>query len=66
MKVLIKGKYYREKKWELGNKGVIHSVYNCLTPNIDWYDHENPYFMSIIQGNVYDINIQKKPPWFLL
>lgn len=60
MKFLTKGKYYGEKKLELDNKGIILSEYDYLTPKTDWHYHENPYFMYVIEGNVYDINKQRK------
>lgn len=60
MKVLTKGKYYGEKKMELDNKGIILSEYDYLTPRTDWHYHENPYFMYVIEGQVYDVNKQQK------
>lgn len=56
MKVLSKGMYYGEKKLELDNKGVIISEYDYIYPKTDWHFHENPYFMYVLQGNVFDLN----------
>ncbi len=60
MKILTKGKYYGEKKLELDSKGIILSEYDYLTERTDWHYHENPYFMYVLQGNVYDINKKRK------
>lgn len=60
MKVLTKGKYYGEKKLELDNKGIILSEYNYLTQKTDWHYHENPYFMYVLEGNVFDVNKRRK------
>ncbi|MEP3208906.1 MAG: helix-turn-helix transcriptional regulator [Maribacter sp.] len=60
MKILTKGKYYGEKKLELDNKGVVLSEYDYRIPQTDWHYHENPYFMYIIEGNLYDINRKGK------
>jgi hypothetical protein len=58
MKISTKGQYYGEKKLELDSKGIILSEYDYNTPKTDWHYHENPYFMYVLQGNVYDINKQ--------
>lgn len=60
MKILTKGKYYGEKKLELNNQGVILSEYNYLIPQTEWHYHENPYFMYVIEGNLYDVNKKGK------
>lgn len=60
MKILTKGKYYGEKRLELENKGIILSEYNYDMPKTDWHYHENPYFMYVIDGNIYDINKKRK------
>ncbi|WP_273568390.1 AraC family transcriptional regulator [Maribacter halichondriae] len=56
MKILTKGEYYGEKRLELDNKGIVLSEYDYQLPKTDWHYHENPYFMYIIEGNVYDVN----------
>lgn len=60
MKILTKGEYYGEKRLELENKGIILSEYNYHRPKTDWHYHENPYFMYVIDGNIYDINKKRK------
>ncbi len=70
MKILTKGTYYGQKKLELDSKGIILSEYDYDLPSTDWHYHENPYFMYVLQGNVYDINKKRKtacvPGSFLL
>ena len=70
MKISTKGQYYGEKKLELDSKGIILSEYDYNLPKTDWHYHENPYFMYVLQGNVYDINKNRKttctPGSFLL
>jgi len=56
MKILSKGNYYGQMKMELESKGIILSEYDYLTTKTDWHFHENPYFMYVLQGNVYDVN----------
>jgi len=60
MKILTKGTYYGEKKLELDSKGIILSEYNYMMPQTDWHCHENPYFMYVLDGNVFDINKKRK------
>lgn len=60
MKVLTKGKYYGKKKLELEHQGIILSEYDYLTPRTDWHFHENPYFMYLMEGQLYDINKRQK------
>jgi len=60
MKILTKGKYYGEKRLELDNKGIVLSEYDYDLPKTDWHYHENPYFMYVIKGDVYDINKKGK------
>lgn len=60
MKILGKGTYYGQKKLELDNKGIILSEYNYDQPNTDWHYHENPYFMYVIEGNLFDVNKKGK------
>lgn len=60
MKILTKGTYYGQKKLELDNKGIILSEYTYDQPATDWHYHENPYFMYVLEGNVFDINKKRK------
>ena len=60
MKILKKGTYYGEKRLELDNKGIILSEYNYHMPSTDWHYHENPYFMYVIEGDVFDVNKKGK------
>jgi len=60
MKILTKGTYYGEKKLELDSMGIILSEYNYVMPRTDWHYHENPYFMYVLDGNVFDINKKNK------
>jgi len=60
MKILSKGTYYGEKRLQLENKGIILSEYDYHMPRTDWHYHENPYFMYVINGNVYDVNKKRK------
>lgn len=56
MKILTKGTYYGEKKTEVVSNGVLLSEYAYLIPETDWHFHENPYFMYVLQGDVFDSN----------
>ena len=60
MKILTKGKYYGSKKSELNVNGIVLSEYSYKIPRTDWHFHENPYFMDILQGDLYDINKKQK------
>ncbi len=60
MKILTKGRYYGEKRLEFDNKGVVLSEYDYRTRRTDWHYHENPYFMYVLGGNIYDINKKRK------
>ncbi len=70
MKILTKGTYYGQMRLELENKGIILSEYDYHLPKTDWHYHENPYFMYVIKGNLYDVNKKRKttcpPGSFLL
>ena len=56
MKILTKGRYYGAMHCEQQMKGIIFSEYNYLIDKTDWHYHENPYFMYVLQGNLYDVN----------
>jgi len=60
MKILTKGNYYGAKRSEIHVNGVVLSEYNYLAAETDWHFHENPYFMYVIQGDLYDINKKRK------
>lgn len=60
MKILSPGKYYGNKQSEIDLNGLILSEYDYRTPRTDWHYHENPYFMYILQGNLFDINKKSK------
>lgn len=60
MKILTKGTYYGEKRMELENQGIILSEYDYHMPKTDWHYHENPYFMYVLEGNIYDVNKKNK------
>lgn len=60
MKTLKKGNYYGEKKEELFVNGIVLSEYDYLIPKTDWHLHENPYFMYLLNGNLYDVNKKQK------
>ncbi len=56
MKTLTLGNYYGEKKQELFFNDIVLSEYDYLIPRTDWHYHENPYFMYLLQGDIYDVN----------
>lgn len=56
MKILKGGEFYGQKKKELHINGVTLSEYSYVVPNTDWHYHENPYFMYLLQGQIYDVN----------
>jgi len=56
MRILKKGEYYGQKKKELKVNEVILSEYSYVSPSTDWHYHENPYFMYLVQGQIYDVN----------
>ncbi|WP_338794177.1 helix-turn-helix transcriptional regulator [Bernardetia sp. MNP-M8] len=56
MKILTSGKYYGRKESEINVNQLILSEYDYRSARTDWHYHENPYFMYLLQGNVYDTN----------
>ena len=60
MKVLTAGKYYGLKKSEIDLTGVILSEYDYSSSRTDWHFHENPYFMYVLHGDLYDISKKTK------
>lgn len=69
MNILGKGKYYGSMKKETVVNGIVLSEYAYQIPRTDWHYHENPYFMYLLDGNLYDVNKKQKsicPPGSLL
>lgn len=60
MKILTEGTYYGSMHAELKINGIIFSEYNYLIDKTDWHFHENPYFMYVLQGDLYDVNKKQK------
>ena len=60
MRTLSKGSYYGKKKFETHIDGIVLSEYDYLVSQTDWHYHENPYFMYILNGDLYDINKKEK------
>ncbi|XLS29018.1 helix-turn-helix domain-containing protein [Flavobacteriaceae bacterium M23B6Z8] len=60
MKILTRGTYYGAMHAERQMNGVLFSEYDYLTDKTDWHYHENPYFMYVLQGDLYDVNKQNK------
>lgn len=56
MKILTKGSYYGAMHREQQIKGILFSEYNYLIDKTDWHYHEKPYFMYVLEGNLYDVN----------
>lgn len=60
MKILTKGNYYGSMHAEQQVNGIIFSEYDYLIDRTDWHFHENPYFMYVLQGDLYDVNKKRK------
>jgi len=60
MKILPQGTYYGSMHAEKCMNGILFSEYDYLTEKTDWHFHENPYFMYLLQGNLYDVNKKHK------
>lgn len=60
MKILTKGTYYGAMNAEREMNGILFSEYDYLTKRTDWHYHENPYFMYVLQGDLYDVNKKRK------
>ena len=56
MKVLKKGEYFGLMQKEVDVDGVLLSEYAYKQENTDWHYHENPYFMYVLQGQLFDSN----------
>lgn len=70
MKILPRGTYFGSLQSEFNFDGILISEYDYLIDSTDWHYHENPYFMYVLQGNLYDVNRKNKtncpPGSFLL
>ena len=56
-------------KKERSFNGIILSEYDYQVQRTDWHYHEHPYFMYLLEGNLYDVNQKRKaicPPGSLL
>ncbi|MFV1884047.1 MAG: helix-turn-helix domain-containing protein [Balneola sp.] len=62
MKVLKDGTYYGSMNTERRFNGLIISEYDYLIERTDWHYHENPYFMYVLEGSLYDVNKKQKTP----
>ncbi|NJB72121.1 AraC-like DNA-binding protein [Saonia flava] len=60
MRILSKGEYFGKKKLELSFNGIVLSEYSYHEPKTVWHYHENPYFMYVLHGNMYDFNKKQK------
>ncbi len=60
MKTLTLGNYYGKKKQELIFDSMVLSEYDYLISRTDWHYHENPYFMYLLEGDLYDVNKKGK------
>lgn len=60
MIISAKGKYYGSKQSEIQSEGIVLSEYDYLQAGTPWHFHENPYFMYVLHGNMYDINKKKQ------
>ena len=60
MKILTKGKYYGTRDSEVNINGIVLSEYKYHTQRTDWHYHENPYFMYVMEGNLFDISKKQK------
>lgn len=56
MKILTKGSYYGSMHAEQLVNEILLSEYDYLAERTDWHFHENPYFMYILHGNLFDVN----------
>lgn len=56
MIILKDGEYYGRVKSEFRTNEYILSQYSYDIPKTDWHYHEDPYFMYLLEGKVYDIN----------
>lgn len=59
MKILKTGNYYGELNSKFNSNGILFSEYSYSIPRTDWHFHENPYFMYVLHGNLYDVNKKK-------
>ena len=62
MRILTKGTYYGAMQAEQEVNGILFSEYNYIGDRTGWHYHENPYFMYVLQGDMYDVNKRTKSP----
>jgi len=60
MIILKDGEYYGQVKTEFRTNEYILSQYAYDIPKTDWHYHENPYFMYLLEGKVYDVNQKRE------
>jgi len=56
MNTMGKGTYFGRMTSEREVHGILLSEYDYLLPETEWHFHENPYFMYVLQGGVWDSN----------
>lgn len=56
MIILKNGEYYGRIKSEFRTNEYILSQYSYDIPKTDWHYHEDPYFMYLLEGKIYDVN----------
>ncbi|WP_157976100.1 helix-turn-helix transcriptional regulator [Lewinella sp. IMCC34191] len=54
MKLLATGQYYGNMQREWRRGGLVLSEYDYRATATDWHYHENPYFMYVLDGELYD------------
>lgn len=62
MKIRTKGQFYGIKQSDYHLGGVSLSEYDYLSQQTDWHVHEHPYFMYVLEGNLWDTNKQRSTP----
>ncbi|MDA9774242.1 helix-turn-helix transcriptional regulator [Saprospiraceae bacterium] len=60
MIILKDGEYYGQIKTEFRTNEYILSQYSYDIPRTDWHYHEDPYFMYLLQGKVFDVNQKRE------
>lgn len=60
VEVSTKGKYYGSKSLELAFNEILLSQYDYTIKTTPWHYHENPYFMFVLHGNMFDYNKRAK------
>ncbi|MEM7572109.1 MAG: AraC family transcriptional regulator [Bacteroidota bacterium] len=62
MLVRTKGEYFGQLRLAYDRPGSILSAYDYLAPETVWHYHENPYFMYVLHGNIYEVNKGGRSP----